>query len=256
MKELLQIVDLHKKFHDLEVLKGINLEVRTGEKVSIIGPSGGGKSTLLRCINYIERPTKGRIYLEGKLVGQRETPRGLVDVSHRELAQTRAQIGMVFQHFYLFPHLSALENICIGPLKVWGVPKEEAIEQGMALLEKVGLRDKKDAYPEKLSGGQRQRVAIARALAMQPKLMLFDEATSALDPELVGEVLKVIRELAAEGMTMLIVTHEIQFAEDVSDRVLFIDDGVIAEEGPPHRIFRSPKKERTRTFLKAVIERE
>jgi polar amino acid transport system ATP-binding protein len=254
--ELVQIIDLHKRFGALEVLRGIDLAVAAGEKVSIIGPSGSGKTTLLRCINWLERPTSGRILIEGKPIGQRPGGQHHLEMRDRELARMRARIGMVFQRFNLFPHLTALENVAVGPIKVMRWPGEEARREALALLEKVGLAHKRDVYPEMLSGGQQQRVAIARALAMRPILMLFDEPTSSLDPELVGEVLNVMRQLAAEGMTMIIVSHEMQFAEDVSDRVVFMDHGQILEEGPPHAIFRNPSHPRTREFLRAVIDRQ
>ncbi|HVI84871.1 MAG TPA: amino acid ABC transporter ATP-binding protein [bacterium] len=255
MPPKLRIVDLHKRYGHLEVLKGINLEVQWGEKVVLIGPSGAGKSTLLRCINFLEKPSAGHIYLDGELIGERPANGGYAHLGERELAVTRARIGMVFQRFNLFPHLSALENVAIGPYRVLSKTKAESERIAAALIEKVGLGAKANAFPERLSGGQQQRVAIARALAMQPSLMLFDEPTSALDPELIGEVLQVIRQLAAEGMTMLIVTHEVNFAEDVADRVLFVDDGVIVEEGSPQAILRSPQHTRTRSFLRAVLER-
>ena len=252
---LVRIEGLHKRFGPLEVLKGIDLEVRAGEKVSIIGPSGSGKTTLLRCVNYIEKPTEGRITIDGQLIGQRRLGERIVEVDDRTLARQRAGIGMVFQRFNLFPHLTALQNVTVGPVKVLKQPAREAEALGRDLLAKVGLAEKRDAYPDMLSGGQQQRVAIARALAMKPRLMLFDEATSALDPELVGEVLNVMARLAAEGMTMMIVTHEMQFAEDVSDRVIFMDGGVVVEEGPPHRLFHAPSHTRTQAFLGAVLGR-
>ena len=255
MPPKLRIVDLHKRYGHLEVLKGINLEVQWGEKVVLIGPSGAGKSTLLRCVNFLEKPSAGHIYLDGELIGERPANGGYAHLGERELAVTRARIGMVFQRFNLFPHLSALENVAIGPYRVLCKTKAESERIAAALIEKVGLGAKANAFPQRLSGGQQQRVAIARALAMQPSLMLFDEPTSALDPELIGEVLQVIRQLAAEGMTMLIVTHEVNFAEDVADRVLFVDDGVIVEEGSPQAILRSPQHTRTRSFLRAVLER-
>ena len=255
MKPLLRIVDLYKSFGSLEVLKGISTEVMRGEKLSIIGPSGSGKTTLLRCINYLEKPTAGHIYVEDTLIGEKESNGRFVHLSDRELAKERAEIGFVFQRFNLFPHLTALENVSVAPRRVLGLEKREAEEHAMAMLEKVGLGHKASEYPERLSGGQQQRVAIARVLAMQPKLMLFDEATSALDPELIGEVLKVIRDLAEEGRTMIMVTHEIHFAEEVSDRVIFMDDGTIIEEGPPQEIFSNPANERTRVFLRQILER-
>ncbi len=253
---LLQIVGLHKRFGALEVLRGVDLAVQPGEKLSIIGPSGSGKTTLLRCINWLERPSDGEILINGQPIGEKRSGDRRVDMRDVELARMRARIGMVFQRFNLFPHLTALDNVAVGPIKVLRQPAADARRDALALLEKVGLAHKRDVYPDMLSGGQQQRVAIARALAMQPALMLFDEATSALDPELVGEVLTVIRQLAAEGMTMLIVTHEMQFAEDISDRVIFMDHGQIVEEGPPHHIFRAPEHARTRAFLRAVIDRQ
>jgi polar amino acid transport system ATP-binding protein len=252
---MVRVVDLHKQFGDHEVLRGVSVDVGMGEKIAIIGPSGAGKSTLLRCINYLERPQRGHVFLDGVLVGERQTNGHYVQMTEHDLAPIRAQMGMVFQRFNLFPHLTALQNIAISPRRVLGLPRADAEARAQELLDKVGLSGKAHAFPEKLSGGQQQRVAIARALAMQPKVMLFDEATSALDPELIGEVLEVIRTLAREGMTMLIVTHEMHFAEDVADRVLFMDDGVIVEEGVPHVIFRAPQHERTRAFLRAVLQR-
>jgi len=252
---MVRVVDVHKLYGDHEVLRGVSVDVAMGEKIAIIGPSGAGKSTLLRCINYLERPQRGHVYLDGALVGERQEGGRYTPVSERELAPTRAKMGMVFQRFNLFPHLTALQNVAVGPYRVLGLPRADADARALELLEKVGLSGKAHAFPEKLSGGQQQRVAIARALAIRPKVMLFDEATSALDPELIGEVLQVIRTLAREGMTMLIVTHEMQFAEDVADRVLFMDDGVIVEEGAPHVIFRAPRHERTRAFLRAVLQR-
>src|SRR6185312_11795202 len=244
---LLRIVDLHKRFASLEVLSGIDLEVTRGEVVSIIGPSGSGKTTLLRCINYLEKPSAGRIYIDGKLIGERQAGNGkYVHLSDRELARERREIGFVFQRFNLFPHLTALENVTIAPRKVLGQSTEEANDRGRRLLEKVGLGHKLAEYPERLSGGQQQRVAIARVLAMQPKLMLFDEATSALDPELIGEVLRVMRQLAEEGHTMILVTHEVQFAGEVSDRIIFMDHGRIIEEGPPRQILGNATQTRTR----------
>src|SRR5271166_2624670 len=252
---IVRIEGVHKRYGPLHVLKGIDLDVTAGEKVSIIGPSGSGKTTLLRCINYIERPTEGRIYVNGHLVGQRQSDRRFVAVDGRALARHRAEIGMVFQRFNLFPHLTASQNVEIGPVKVLKVPRAQARERAHALLNRVGLASKRDVYPDMLSGGQQQRVAIARALAMGPKVMLFDEATSALDPELVGEVLSVMRGLAAEGMTMIIVTHEMQFAEDISDRVIFMDHGQIVEQGPPSHVFHTPHHARTQAFLSAVLRK-
>jgi polar amino acid transport system ATP-binding protein len=256
MDPLVRIVDLHKSFGSLEVLRGISIDVARGEKLSIIGPSGSGKTTLLRCINYLEKPTSGHIYIDGRLIGEKQVDGAYVHLSDRELAEERAEIGFVFQRFNLFPHLSALDNVTVAPRRVLGLPKEEAEMRAMAMLEKVGLAHKANEYPERLSGGQQQRVAIARVLAMQPKLLLFDEATSALDPELIGEVLKVMRELAEEGRTMIVVTHEIQFADEVSDRVIFMDGGYIVEEGSPEQIFSgTPAHERTRVFLRQILKR-
>jgi polar amino acid transport system ATP-binding protein len=255
MEPLLRIVDLHKSFGALEVLKGISIDLTRGEKLSIIGPSGSGKTTLLRCVNYLEKPTSGHVWVDGTLIGEKQAGGRFVHLSDRELARERAEIGFVFQRFNLFPHLSALDNVAVAPRRVLGLPRPEAEERAMAMLEKVGLAHKAREYPERLSGGQQQRVAIARVLAMQPKLMLFDEATSALDPELIGEVLTVMRELADEGRTMLIVTHEIQFAAEVSDRVIFMDSGQVVEEAPPAQIFKEPSHERTRAFLRQILER-
>jgi len=251
---LVRIEGLYKSFGSLDVLKGIDLNVQQGQKISLIGPSGSGKTTLLRCVNYLEEPTRGDIYIDNELIGQRLVGSTKVPMSDKELARMRAEIGMVFQRFNLFPHLSVLDNIILGPLKVQQRSRAEAVEQAEDLLNKVGMFAKRDAFPEQLSGGQQQRIAIARALAMQPKLMLFDEATSALDPELVGEVLGVMRKLAEEGMTMIIVTHEMSFAESVSDQVIFMADGNIVEQGPPRQIFRESRIERTRSFIRAVQE--
>ena len=255
MEALVRIIDLHKNFGSLEVLKGISTEVMKGEKLTIIGPSCSGKTTLLRCVNYLEKPTSGHVYVDDKLIGEKKVDGRYVHLSDRELAKERAEIGFVFQRFNLFPHLTALDNVAVAPRRVLGMQVAEADEMAMEMLEKVGLVHKANEYPERLSGGQQQRVAIARVLGMQPKLMLFDEATSALDPELIGEVLKVMRQLAEEGRTMMIVTHEIQFAEEVSDRVIFMDEGRIIEEGPPKEIFSKPRHERTQTFLHQILER-
>jgi polar amino acid transport system ATP-binding protein len=246
--------DVHKRFHRNEVLRGITMQVRRREVVCMIGPSGSGKTTFLRCINHLEKINSGRIYIEGELIGYRETPDGkLVEDNEKNTARLRAEVGMVFQRFNLFPHMTALQNVMEAPIHVKGMPKAEAEARARELLQKVGLEAKADAYPARLSGGQQQRVAIARALAMDPKLMLFDEATSALDPELVGEVLKVMRQLAEEGMTMVVVTHEMGFAREVADRVIFMDGGVIVEEAPPAEIFAAPKQERTKAFLAQVL---
>ncbi len=246
--------EVHKYFHNNEVLRGISMQIKKGEVVVIIGPSGSGKTTFLRCINHLEKINKGRILIEGELMGYRETDGRIVEDSEKNIARMRSEIGMVFQRFNLFPHMTALENVMEAPIQVKHTPRAEAERNAHALLAKVGLADKADAYPARLSGGQQQRVAIARALAMDPKLMLFDEATSALDPELVGEVLKVMRQLAEEGMTMMVVTHEMSFARDVADRVIFMDGGVIVEEGKPADIFSNPREERTRSFLRKVLE--
>ena len=246
--------DVRKRFGPHEVLKGVSLEVARGEVVCVIGPSGSGKTTFLRCLNHLERIDSGRIEIDGELVGYRERGDGtLVEDAPREVARKRAEIGFVFQRFNLWPHLTAVENIIEAPVHVRGERRAEAVATAERLLARVGLLDKRDAYPAKLSGGQQQRVAIARALAMRPKLMLFDEATSALDPETVGEVLGVMAELAAEGMTMVCVTHEMGFAREAADRVVMMDDGVVIEEGPPERIFTNPHSERTRQFLSKIL---
>ena len=247
MTEILRIEDLHKSFGDLEVLKGIDLTVESGETVVLLGSSGSGKSTLLRCVNFMETPTSGKIHLNGTLIG---TPReGRMHYREAELCALRARIGMVFQHFNLFPHMTVLENVMEGQVIVLGRSKAEAREKALAQLNRVGLAEKADEYPARLSGGQKQRVAIARALAMDPEVMLFDEVTSALDPELVGEVLKTMRQLAEEGMTMLCVTHELGFAYHVANRVLFLNEGTILEQGEPQRILKAPETTRMREFL-------
>lgn len=254
LNPLVRVEGLHKSFGSLNVLKGIDLTVQQGQKISLIGPSGSGKTTLLRCINYLEEPTQGNIYLDNELIGQRLIGNRKVPMGDKDLARMRAEMGMVFQRFNLFPHLTVLENIILGPMKVQRRERREAVAHAEELLKKVGMLVKRDAYPEQLSGGQQQRIAIARSLAMRPKLMLFDEATSALDPELVGEVLNVMRSLADEGMTMIIVTHEMRFAESVSDQVVFMADGNIIEQGPPRQIFHDSETERTRSFIRAVQE--
>ena len=236
---VVRVEDLHKSFDALEVLKGVDMEVRRGEVVVIIGASGSGKSTFLRCLNRLEEPNRGRIFLEDVEITSPRT----------DLPKVRRNIGMIFQQFNLFPHMSAIRNVMEGPRSVLRMPVEQARERASRLLDKVGLNDKLDVKPGQLSGGQQQRVAIARALAMEPKVMLFDEVTSALDPELVGEVLTVMKQLADEGMTMLVVTHEMQFGERVADRVVMFDEGVILEEGPPDKIFQRAENERTRRFL-------
>lgn len=252
--KIIRVVDLHKSFGNLHVLKGLNLEVEKGEVVSVIGSSGSGKTTLLRCINFLEVPDKGRIYVDGQLMGYREGENGhLTKDKKSNLYRMRSQIGMVFQLFNLWPHKTVLGNVTEALKAVKKLPKGEAEKIAVEELKRVGLEDKIPEYPSRLSGGQKQRVAIARALAMKPKVMLFDEATSALDPELIGEVLEVMQKLANEGMTMIVVTHEMSFAEEVSDRVIFMDEGIIQEEGTPERIFRNPRKERTKRFLASFI---
>ena len=249
-KPLLRVQGLHKTYDKLEVLKGISFNLARGETLALIGPSGSGKSTCLRCVNYLERPTAGEIRLEDELIGQRTDKSGqLRTMSDTELAPQRCEIGMVFQLFYLWPHLNVLDNVALGSMKTKGLPREQAYELAGAMLKKVHMGHKANEYPDRLSGGQQQRVAIARALAQQPKLMLFDEPTSALDPELVGEVLGVIRELADEGRSMILVTHEIRFAREVADRVIFMDGGVVVEEGPAKEVIDRPTNERTRAFL-------
>ena len=244
---------VHKRFGRNEVLKGITLEVAAGEVMCLLGPSGSGKSTFLRCINHLEKINAGRLSVDGELVGYRQLGDKLYELREADVARRRAQIGMVFQHFNLFPHMTAIENVTCAPLKVKGAPREKARARGAELLAKVGLPDKLEHYPAQLSGGQQQRVAIARALAMEPKLMLFDEPTSALDPELVDEVLQAMKELARDGMTMVVVTHEMGFAREVADAVAFIDDGVVVESGTPAAVLGEPREERTRAFLSKVL---
>ena len=250
---MVRSLDVYKRFGRLEVLRGVSMDVARGEVVVLIGASGSGKTTFLRCINHLERVDGGRIYVDGQLVGYREKDGRLVEDSEREVARKRAAIGMVFQRLNLFPHLSALGNVIEAPIRVKKVPRKQAEEAGRELLAKVGLADKLRVYPSQLSGGQQQRVAIARALAMQPKLMLFDEPTSALDPELVGEVLDVMKSLAREGMTMIVVSHEMGFAREVADRMVFMDEGVVVEEGPPEEMFLRPKQPRTQAFLSKIL---
>ena len=244
---------VHKCFGALDVLKGISLQVRRGEVLCVVGPSGSGKSTFLRCINHLEQVDAGRIYVDDELIGYTEKDGVLHELSPRVAARQRRDVGMVFQRFNLFAHMTALENVIEAPIKVKGVKRADAVAQARALLAQVGLQDKADTYPLQLSGGQQQRVAIARALAMEPKLMLFDEPTSALDPELVGEVLQVMKDLAAGGMTMIVVTHEMGFAREVADTLVFMDDGVIVEEGNPREVLANPRHERTRAFLSKVL---
>jgi glutamine transport system ATP-binding protein len=243
MSNMITVKNLHKSFGKLEVLKGIDAKVKEREVVCVIGPSGSGKSTFLRCLNLLEEITSGEITVDGD---------NLTDPSI-DINSVRSRVGMVFQHFNLFPHMTVLENISLGPVKVKGMNKAEAEEITLPLLEKVGLSDKAHVYPESLSGGQKQRVAIARSLAMNPKVMLFDEPTSALDPELVGDVLQVMKDLAKEGMTMVVVTHEMGFAREVGDRVIFMDEGIIMEEGNPEQIFESPQNPRTQEFLSKIL---
>ncbi|HEY9474023.1 MAG TPA: amino acid ABC transporter ATP-binding protein [Mycobacteriales bacterium] len=245
--------DVHKSFGAVHVLKGISLRVRRGEVMCLIGPSGSGKSTFLRCINHLEKVDAGSLRVDGELVGYRRHAGRLHELRESEIARKRAEIGMVFQHFNLFPHMSALQNIIEAPIRVKREPRAEVTERAHRLLERVGLADKAGAYPKQLSGGQQQRVAIARALAMRPKLMLFDEPTSALDPELVGEVLDVMRDLAAEGMTMVVVTHEMGFAREVGDSLVFMDAGVVVETGRPRDVLANPQHERTASFLSKVL---
>lgn len=240
---MINVEHLYKSFGKNEVLKDISIDIKQGEVVSVIGPSGSGKSTFLRCINLLETPTEGNISVAGVDLTDKKT----------NVTKAREKIGMVFQHFHLFPHLTVLENLTYAPLKVKRISKAEAEEKALALLERVGLSDKQDAYPSSLSGGQKQRVAIARALAMEPDLMLFDEPTSALDPEMVKEVLDVMKDLAESGMTMLVVTHEMGFAREVADRVIFLDQGLLIEEGEPHAFFNNPKSERAKDFLDKIL---
>jgi polar amino acid transport system ATP-binding protein len=250
---MVQAEGVRKRFGPLEVLAGIDLTVERGEVMCIIGPSGSGKSTFLRCINHLEKIDGGRLYVDGELVGYRRAGSKLYELREREVARKRAEIGMVFQRLNLFPHLTAYENVVEAPVRVKGEPRAQVRARAQALLDRVGLADKAKAYPNQLSGGQQQRVAIARALAMRPKLMLFDEPTSALDPELVGEVLDVMHGLAEDGMTMVVVTHEMGFAREAGDALVFMDGGVVVEAGPPRQVIESPRHERTQRFLRAVL---
>ena len=250
---IIKTENICKSFGSVEVLKNVSLTVEPGEVVVIIGPSGAGKSTYLRSLNHLEKPTSGKIWIDDKLIEDRVNGHNQIKLPHKERAAILLEMGMVFQRFILFPHKTALQNVMLAPMNVKGVPEKEAKEKAVKLLNQVGLGDKLDSYPAKLSGGQKQRVAIARALAMEPKMMLFDEPTSALDPELVGDVLNVMKELAEEGMTMLVVTHEMGFAREVADRVVFMYDGAILEEGSPKEIFTNPKHDRTRQFLQSVL---
>ncbi|RIJ76403.1 amino acid ABC transporter ATP-binding protein [Nakamurella silvestris] len=250
---VVEAVGVHKSFGSLEVLRGIDMQVAEGEVVCIIGPSGSGKSTFLRCINHLERINAGLLSVHGQLVGHRLVGEKLYELKDKDICTRRAEIGMVFQQFNLFPHMTVLQNIIEAPVGVKGENKKVVTARAMELLGRVGLADKRNAYPRHLSGGQQQRVAIARALAMQPRLMLFDEPTSALDPEMVGEVLAVMKDLAREGMTMVVVTHEMGFAREVADRVVFMDEGRIAEQGTPHELMSNPTHPRTRAFLDSVL---
>jgi polar amino acid transport system ATP-binding protein len=250
---MIRLENVYKSFGKLEVLKNINFEVTKGEVVCIIGPSGSGKSTLLRCLNHLERITEGRTIIDGELIDEKVKGKDSLKISPKKVALVCAELGMVFQRFNLFPHLTVLENIIEAPLTVKKIAREIVMEEATLLLKKVGLEDKKDEYPSRLSGGQQQRVAIARALAMNPKIMLFDEPTSALDPELVGEVLEVMKQLARDGMTMLVVTHEMSFAREVAKRIIFMDQGQIIEDSSPEEIFSNPKQERTKSFLQKIL---
>jgi polar amino acid transport system ATP-binding protein len=250
---VMHATDVRKRFGRLDVLNGVSLVVRRGETVCLIGPSGSGKTTFIRCINHLEKVDSGRIEVNGHLIGYREQNGRLVEDSQKSIARQRTEIGMVFQRFNLFPHMTALENVIEAPIRVRGAPRKRAVADAEALLARVGLADKRDTFPGKLSGGQQQRVAIARALAMRPALMLFDEPTSALDPEVTGEVLDVIAELAREGMTMIVVTHEMGFARRAADRVVMMDDGRVIEDGPPEHFFAAPAQERTRQFLSKIL---
>lgn len=250
---MIKVEKVCKNYGTLKVLKEIDLKVAAGEVVVIIGPSGSGKSTLLRCLNYLEKINAGKIYIEGNLIGKVEVAGKLVDAKAKDIYKMRENIGMVFQRFNLFPHMTVLENIMEAPMMVKKLGKNEAKEVGLKLLEKVGLKDKASVYPSHLSGGQQQRVAIARAMAMEPDIMLFDEPTSALDPELVGEVLSVMKDLAKDGMTMVVVTHEMGFAREMADRVIFMDDGRIVETGAPEKIFTNPEHPRLKEFLNKIL---
>jgi polar amino acid transport system ATP-binding protein len=251
--EMVRADNVHKSFGHLEVLKGIDLVVRQGEVCVVLGPSGSGKSTFLRCVNHLEKINAGRIFVAGELIGYRQRGGKLYELREREVAAQRRSIGMVFQRFNLFPHMTVLGNVMEAPCRVKRLPRARVRESARALLDRVGLADKVDSYPGQLSGGQQQRVAIARALAMQPQLMLFDEPTSALDPELVGEVLDVMKALARDGMTMIVVTHEIGFAREVGDQLVFMDGGVVVESGLPRAVLSAPRHERTRAFLAKVL---
>ena len=252
---MIDLIDIHKNFGSVEVLRGIDLSVSAGEVVCIVGPSGSGKSTLLRCMNFLEQPTSGKILIEGEQAYYDITGQIIKTRREKDIARIRRKLGMVFQDFALFPHLTAIGNVIEGQIYGLGIPRGEAMKRALSILERVGLTDRADYYPDELSGGQKQRVAIARSLALSPKAMLFDEPTSALDPELVGEVLDVMKNLSDDGMTMVVVTHEMAFAREVADRVVFVDHGLIIEEGPPDTVLDSPQKERTRAFLARIMRR-
>jgi polar amino acid transport system ATP-binding protein len=250
---MVSIRNLHKQYGDLEVLKGVDLDIAPGEVVCVIGPSGSGKTTMLRCVNFLETYQDGRIYVDGQLVGYREHNGQLKPAPEKEIARLRTETSMVFQQFNLFPHMTALRNVTFGPMKVRKISKTQAEENARRLLDRVGLAEKANSYPSQLSGGQQQRVAIARALAMEPKVILFDEVTSALDPELVGEVLEVMSNLAtSHGVTMIVVTHEMGFARDVADRIVFMDGGVVVEQGAPAKVLDNPESERLQSFLRRL----
>ena len=250
---MIEYKNIHKSFGSLEVLKGIDLSIKEKEVVCVIGPSGSGKSTLLRCLNHLERITAGEIFVDGELVDKNDFDKHQMRISHQKMAEINSELGMVFQRFNLFPHMTVLENVTSGPIIVKKEKKEDITPYALELLELVGLSDKMNEYPARLSGGQQQRVAIARALAMRPKIMLFDEPTSALDPELVGEVLEVMKKLARDGMTMMVVTHEMGFAREVADRVVFMDEGVIVEENEPNAFFDNPQTDRAQSFLRKIV---
>jgi polar amino acid transport system ATP-binding protein len=250
---MIKLENVYKSFGSLEVLKDINLEIKKGEVVCVIGPSGSGKSTMLRSLNHLERITSGRVFIDGEVIDEKIAGKDQLKISHKKVSEICTKLGMVFQRFNLFPHLTVLENIIEAPMTVKKISRDKAVNFAMDLLRKVGLEEKRDEYPSRLSGGQQQRVAIARALAMEPEIMLFDEPTSALDPELVGEVLEVMKGLAREGMTMIVVTHEMGFAREVANRVIFMDKGEIIEESSPEEIFSNPKHDRTKSFLQKVL---
>lgn len=250
---MVEVRGIHKSFGALKVLRGIDLTVRAGEVTVVLGPSGSGKSTLLRCVNHLEKPSQGYVSVDGELIGYRRVGNRLHELRERDVLRQRTHLGFVFQNFHLFPHLTVLDNLVEAPVAALGHARAEAVERARALLERVGLVDKERAYPRQLSGGQQQRVAIARALALEPKVLLFDEPTSALDPELVGEVLDVIQDLGRAGTTMIVVTHEIGFAREAADTVVFMDEGVVVEQGSPARLLDAPRHERTRAFLSKVL---